>query len=123
MVRVEEFMSKGVITIDAAEMAVGAAELMTEKGIGSLVVTRDGEPVGIVTESDFIRKVTSKKLDASVLRVHEIMSKPLITVSADTNVKEAARLMREKRIRRLPVVRRGRLVGIVTSSDFTWLYR
>jgi CBS domain-containing protein len=123
MVSIDEFMTKGVITIDSTETAVKAAEIMTAKDVGSLIVMRGEDPVGIVTESDLIRKVASKKKDPEKVKIHEIMTEPLIKASVDMNIKEVARLMRDNRIRRIPIVDKGKLVGIVTSSDFAWLYR
>jgi CBS domain-containing protein len=74
-------------------------------------------PVGIVTERDFVRRVVAKKLPLDT-KVSEIMSKSLITVDSDASLKEAARLMSSNKIRRLPVVKQNRLVGIVVAADF-----
>ena len=110
-------MSKDVVTIDENKSVFEAAELMTAKGIGCLVITRQDVPVGMVTERDFVRRVVAKKgsLDS---KVFGIMSKYLITVGPDTSLKEASRIMSDNKIRRLPVVKDKKIVGIVVASDF-----
>ncbi len=110
-------MSKNVITIDFNKTVYEAAELMTNKSIGCLVVTRNDVPVGMVTERDFVRRIIAKKLSYDV-KVSEIMSQYLITVGPDTSLKEASRLMSTNKIRRLPVLKDSKLVGIVVASDF-----
>ncbi len=117
MPAVKDIMSKNVITLNVNSSVFEAAELMTNKGIGCLVVTRNDMPVGMVTERDFVRKIIAKRVSYEV-KVSEIMSKYLITVGPDTSLKEASRLMSANKIRRLPVLKDKKLVGIVVSSDF-----
>ena len=110
-------MTKGVLTIDAEKTVFEAAELMTQKEVGDVVVLKGEIPRGIVTERDFVRRVVAKKtpLDA---KISDVMSKPLITISPDASLKEAARKMVNNGIRRLPVVTQHKLVGIIVVSDF-----
>jgi CBS domain-containing protein len=78
----------------------------------------DGEvPIGIVTERDIVRRVVAKKIPLDT-KISEIMSKSLITIDPDASLKEAARLMSSNKIRRLPVLKQNRLVGIAVASDF-----
>ena len=94
-----------------------AADLMSSNGVGCLVIL-DGEvPIGIVTERDIVRRVVAKKLPLDA-KVSEIMSESLVTVDADASLKEAAKLMSSNKIRRLPVLKQNRLVGIVVAADF-----
>lgn len=117
MTSVKDLMIKDVVTIDLCKTVFDAAMLMSERRKGCLVIL-DGEgPIGIVTERDFVRRVVAKKLQLDT-KVSEIMSKPLITVDPDSSLKEAARLMLENKIRRLPIVKESRLVGIIVASDF-----
>jgi CBS domain-containing protein len=74
-------------------------------------------PIGIVTERDIVRRVVAKKLPLDT-KISQIMSQSLITVDADASLKEAARLMSSNKIRRLPVLKQNKLVGIVVASDF-----
>ncbi len=90
---------------------------MKEKGIGSLIVSDSKEqPLGIVTETDIIYKVVASRLPLDT-RVKDIMTKDLKTIKEDETVDQAARVMAVHRIRRLPVVRDKKLVGIVALKD------
>ena len=117
MTKVKDLMTKNVITIDAQKTVFEAAELMSDRGVGDLVVLDDKSPKGIVTERDFVRRVVAKRRPLDI-KVSEIMSKPLITIDPDAPVKEAARKMANNRIRRLPVLKENELVGIIAASDF-----
>ena len=117
MPSVKDLMTKEVITIDANKTIFDAAILMSEKEIADLIVVDDKTPIGIVTERDFVRRVASKKIPLNT-KVSEIMSKPLITVDTDYSIRDAARLMIENKIRRLPVLKENELVGILVASDF-----
>jgi CBS domain-containing protein len=117
MPKVKDFMTKGVLTVDEEKTIFEAAELMSQKEVGDVVVLKGEIPRGIVTERDFVRRVVAKKtpLDA---KISDVMSKPLITISPEASLKEAARKMVNRGIRRLPVVEKHKLVGIIVVSDF-----
>ena len=117
MPTVREFMTKDVVTIDAKKSIFEAAELMAQKDIGDLVVCEGEKPVGIITERDFVRRVVAKKLPLDC-KVSEIMSAPLWVVYADNSLNEAARKMVARKVRRLPVLEKNALVGIITATDF-----
>jgi len=89
---------------------------MAEKNIGAVVVTEKGKPVGIVTERDILKKVCPN-VSCMKVKVREIMSKPLITVDANTPIGEAVSIMVDRNIRRLLVTEGGKIVGIVTQKD------
>ncbi len=117
MPKVKDLMAKGVLTIDKDKTVAEAAELMAQKGVGDVIVL-DGEiPRGIATERDFVRRVIAKR-KASDIKVSEIMSSPLITIGPEAAISVAARRMINNRIRRLPVMKHHRLVGIIAVSDF-----
>ncbi len=107
---------KPVLNIDPHKTVLEAAKLMKETNRGSLTVVDGKITVGIVSERDFLTRVVAENLPHST-PVSRVMSSPLVTIDANTSIKEAARLMSERRIRRLPVVERGSLVGIVVSAD------
>lgn len=118
MTTIREMMTSPVVTVKAQQTVFDGAKIMTENSLGCLVVVVDDEePVGIVTERDFVRRVVGEKLPYET-EISKIMSKPLITVDGEASIREAARLMMEHRIRRLPVVDGQKLVGIVVISDF-----
>jgi len=117
MAKVKDFMTKGVLTIDWQKTVLEAAELMTLKEVGDIVVIEIGKLMGIVTERDFVRRVIAKKKPLDT-KISDVMSKPLITIEPDASLNEAARKMINNRIRRLPVVKRHELLGIIVVSDF-----
>jgi CBS domain-containing protein len=110
-------MQKEVPTIEDVATIAEAAKMMVQTDRGVLVVLSHGQPVGIVTEHDFVHKVLAKDIDASNVKVEKIMSQPLVTVDPDADLLQASKVMREKNIRRLPVVKDGIIYGIVTSRD------
>jgi CBS domain-containing protein len=117
MPKVKDFMTKGVLTIDKDKTIVEAAELMTQKEVGDIVVL-DGEiPRGIVTERDFVRRVVAKRKPIDT-KISDIMTKPLITIGPEASLSVAARRMLNNKIRRLPVMKHHKLVGIIVASDF-----
>jgi CBS domain-containing protein len=116
MPAVKDIMTKTVITIDATKTVYEAAQLMSAKRIGCLVVTENDVSVGMVTERDFLRRIVAER-GSFDQKISAIMSKSLITVDPDMSVRDAARLMATNKIRRLPVVKAERLVGILVASD------
>ncbi|MEA1904939.1 MAG: CBS domain-containing protein, partial [Candidatus Hadarchaeota archaeon] len=118
-VPVRDAMTMDVLTVGPRSSVARAAKLMSENGVGSLIVVQKKEPVGILTERDLLMKVVSRDIKPSKIQVGKIMSKPIITTDADADVVDAARIMIRNKIRRLPVVEGGKLTGILTASDIT----
>jgi CBS domain-containing protein len=116
-VTVHDAMTSSVITADPKTTVADAAVLMSRFKIGSLVIARETEPEGLITESDIIEKVVSKNILASEITIGQIMTKNLIIIDPGSELNEAARVMAKNSIRRLPVVNNGNLVGILTSTD------
>ncbi len=115
---VKEIMTRDVITADEKMDAQAASTKMLNNNIGSLVILNEkGKPSGILTERDLVRKVISKDLSPSEVRVKEIMTKPLITIKPNLGLNEAVRKMRNLEIKKLPVVSENKLRGILTESD------
>lgn len=114
---VVEIMTATPVTIPAEATVSEAAKLMREKEIGSLVVLEFGKPTGIVTERDIVTKVAAADTKPSGVSVKEIMTSPLVAVHPHEEVANAAKLMSQRKIRRLPVVQEGKLIGIVTEND------
>jgi len=115
--RIVKEMMKPVVKIGSQQTVLEAAKLMRDCGRSSLVVMEGNIAVGIVTEKDFINRVAAENLPSATL-VSQVMSSPLKTIDANTPLKEAARIMFENKIRRLPVVENGALAGIIVASDF-----
>jgi CBS domain-containing protein len=94
-----------------------AVRLMAERHIGALLVIGGGALVGVVSERDYARKVVLKGRASTSTAVHEIMSAPAITIAPDQTVDDAMRLMTARRIRHLPVVGEGAVLGVVSIGD------
>lgn len=115
---IRDVMSSPVITIDEDAKANKAAELMDKHGLGCLMVTsKEGNPLGIITERDLVRRVLAKNLKPDSLKAKEVMTSPLITVEPDEKISDAARRMSRLNIRRLGVMYKGQLVGVLSSKD------
>jgi len=113
----KDIMIRDVITISPDKTAQDAARLMAEHGIGSVVVMDSDKVIGIITERDLVRKVCAKDIPSSKVKIQDIMSTPIITAEPDLPIEAAVQRMFNNKIRRLPIVENGRLVGIVTISD------
>ncbi|AFU58520.1 putative signal transduction protein with CBS domains [Candidatus Nitrososphaera gargensis Ga9.2] len=103
--------------IDHDKSALEAAKTMAEKGISSVFVVKDGQPVGIVSERDFIKKICAKELPIAQVKIGDIMSKILTTADPETPIEVAVQRMVNHKIRRLPIMDGGKLVGIITVTD------
>jgi CBS domain-containing protein len=114
---VERLMTEKPLSIEGGKSVRDLATEMTNKKIGSLLVTKQKKYVGIVTEVDIVRKVVSNVTDPMAIKVESIMTSPIITIGADRSVMEANNLMEEKQIRHLPVTRDGEIVGILSVRD------
>ena len=114
---VRDIMIKDLLTISENETALKAAQLMTEKGVSSIIVLSDDQPIGIVTEKDFIKKICLKELKLSSVKVGNMMSKIRTSATPDTPIDVAVQRMMNNRIRRLPIVENGKVVGIITVTD------
>ena len=113
---VKDIMKKNVITIDEAESIQDAAQMMTDANVGCVIVTRKNNPVGIITERDFVTKVAAEGRPLFT-DISEVMSVPLIVVNPEETVWDAAEIMRAKGIHKLPVQEGTKIVGIVTTTD------
>ena len=114
---VRDIMTKNVVTIASDKTALDAAKLMAEKGISSLIVVKNENPEGIITERDFIRKICAKELQVAQIKIINIMSKIQTIAEPDTPIEVAVQRMVNRRIRRLPILQDGRVVGIITVTD------
>jgi CBS domain-containing protein len=110
-------MHTTMVTIASERTVLEAAQTMAEKRIGSLLVIEAGEMVGIVTETDVVRKVIAAHLPASSTRVAAVMNYPLIQIDINHTVRDASRLMAEKRIRHLAVTEDNKVIGLLSVRD------
>ena len=119
---VGKIMSKTVRTVSGTEPVSKAITKMAKYEIGCVVVIEGGVPIGMITERDVVKQLAGKTNKGLGSPSKTFASKPVITVSPETEIWEAFTIMLRKKIRRLPVVKRGRLLGIVTERDlFKWV--
>ncbi|HMN47183.1 MAG TPA: CBS domain-containing protein [Povalibacter sp.] len=108
---------KNVWFIDPDAPVLEAIQTMADRGIGALPVIRDGQLLGIVSERDYARKVILKERSSADTPVRDIMTSPVTTISPDEAVHNCMEIMTQKRIRHLPVVERGAVVGMISIGD------
>lgn len=116
-IKVKDIMSKPVVTIDENKTAKDAGGLMKKTRRGCLIVTKNRRPIGIISDSDLIKRVVSTNKKASQIKLKNIMSKPLVIVKPDDDIIVAVRKMKKSNIHRLPVVIKGKIVGLLSLSD------
>jgi len=114
---VRDVMNKKILTLDVNKNIKNAAELMNKIRQYEVVITKNNKPIGIVTDSDIIKKVVAKNLKPSSVKIKKLMRGPLVTVHTDETVLDASRKMKRNSIKRLPVVEHGKLVGMLTLSE------
>jgi CBS domain-containing protein len=118
---VDHFMSKQVVTADEETLLEKAAMIMAEKHVGSVIVTRQGKPIGIFTERDLLTKFLCK--DKSLIEeVGNVCSSPLITAPIGISIHDAAEIMIKKHIKRLPITKNRKLVGVLSARDLVEAY-
>lgn len=115
---VREVMSSPVISVEEGNTVVEVAKLMKEQKVGAIIImTKEEQAVGIVTERDVVNRVVAENLDPNHTNVKSIMSSPLRTVDPETNIIDALSLMDQLNIRRLGVTYKGRLVGVLSDRN------
>lgn len=108
-----------VQTISPQNSVYECAEMMNKQKIGALFVIENGRLAGIISERDILRKIVTSGMDPKDVLVDEIMTKELVTVGPNTTVREAMRIVTEKRIRHLPVLENSKLIGVISIGDLT----
>ena len=112
---VKQIMKSNVVSIDENATVQDAAQQMVKSDIGSVIITRDGIPFGIFTESDFVR--VAAKGSPLFTRLSQVVSTPLVVITPGKTLWEAAEIMRKKDIHKLPIQDENKIVGIITASD------
>jgi len=115
--RLGSLMKRPVHTIQCKKSVREAAAVMDSNNIGCLIVFREGTAAGIITFSDVVRKMVARGIDGRDTLVETVMSSPLITMDPRTDVYDALLFLNKEGIRHLPILKRNRVVGIVTISD------
>ena len=113
---IEDVMTKSVISVDASITINEASKMMEDAKVGAIIVIEDNVPVGIVTDRDFAVKVVAHAYHITT-PIKQIMSSPLLSVNSDESVRFAAELMQEYGVRKLPVIKNEKVVGMITATD------
>tara|TARA_Y100000758_G_scaffold272540_1_gene215523 strand:+ start:320 stop:772 length:453 start_codon:yes stop_codon:yes gene_type:complete len=117
MGQIRDIMEKNVVTIEYDKSAINAAEIISEKNISFLVIMKEGLPIGVLSESDFVRKLNTTNKKSSEVQIEEIMSYKFRWVEPTTQIEDAVQKMLNNNIRRLLVLEDNKLVGVVTQTD------
>ncbi|GBL41464.1 uncharacterized protein MJ0653 [Nitrosarchaeum sp.] len=113
---VKDVMISDLTTLDISTSIRDAAKLMDEKDIGCIIVTKNQLPIGILTERDFVKRITAKEIPL-IASLEKVMSSPLIEIDSNETVWEAAQIMKTNNIHKLPVKQNNQIIGIVTTTD------
>jgi len=116
-IETHDVMVKRVITTKKQATVEDAVKLMNKYEIGCLVVIENGKPIGIITERDLLKRVLARSKELRNVTVMEVMSTPLISATPNTEIEEAAKLMFQEKIKKLPIVKKEKLLGLVTLTD------
>ena len=111
-----QIMSKNVLSLDKLTSLQEAAEHMKKLNVGCVIVTESNNPIGIITERDFVTKIAAEGRPLFT-EIKEVMSSPLVTIEPEETIWEASELMKEKSIHKLPVKENDEIVGIITTTD------
>ena len=114
---VRDVMTKNIKTVKTDDTVHDAVKKMNKFDIGSVIVMSSGRPVGIITETNVMRRIVEPRMDPATVWTKDIMSSPLTTIESNAALEEAAKIMADKRINRLPVTDGDKLVGVISSTD------
>ena len=117
IILVRDIMMRNVKTVRTDDSVHAAVLKMNKFQIGSVIVTNNGRAVGIITERNILERIVEPRLDPGTIWAKDIMSSPLVTVGPNDTVEEAAKIMAQKHIKKLPVVEGDKIVGVVSTSD------
>ncbi|MDX1441320.1 MAG: CBS domain-containing protein [Nitrosopumilaceae archaeon] len=117
MGQVRDIMEKNVITIEHNKTALDVSKLLKEKEISFVVISKEEEPIGLVSERDIVRKISAEDKKASEVSIEEVMSKNFRWVRPQDDIEIAIQKMLNNSIRRLLVIDNEKLVGVITQTD------
>jgi CBS domain-containing protein len=115
--KVQDVMTKNVATVSPNQTVQEAAQIMSEKNIGALPVVENGQVIGMITDRDITLRTSAQGKDPASIRVSEVMTNRVVTGTPDMSVQEAAKVMAQHQVRRLPIVENNQLQGMVALGD------
>ena len=123
MAQIRDIMEKNVVTIEHNKTALDAARLISEKDVSFLVILDGDTPVGVLSESDFVKRLAADDKKASDVIISEIMSSNFRWVEPETELEDAIQKMLNNNIRRLVILDNNKLAGVITQTDLTGFLR
>ena len=117
IILVRDVMARNVKTVRTDDSVLDAVMKMNKFRIGSVIVTINNRPVGIITERNIMERIVQPRLDPGIVKAKDIMSSPLVTVSSYSAIEEAAKIMADKQVKTLPIVEEDKILGVITTSD------
>jgi len=123
MGQIRDIMEKNVVTIEDDKTALDAAHLISEKDVSFLVIMKNNIPIGVLSESDFVKRLAADDKKASEVIVSEIMSSNFRWVEPETEIEDAIQKMLNNNVRRLVILDNSKLVGVITQTDLTEFLR
>jgi CBS domain-containing protein len=123
MGQIRDIMEKNVVTIEDDKTALDAAHLISEKDVSFLVIMKNNTPIGVLSESDFVKRLAADDKKASEVIVSEIMSSNFRWVEPETEIEDAIQKMLNNNIRRLVILDDSKLAGVITQTDLTGFLR
>lgn len=119
---VKNIMTKSIVKVDYDKTVQEAAKRMAKHRVGSIIIIKGDNPIGIITETDLNKRVVALAKNPKKLKVKDIMSSPLVFVEPNNDISEIIEKMEKHKIRRVPVVKKGKIVGIVSHTDIARAY-
>jgi len=123
MGQIRDIMEKNVVTIEDDKTALDAANLISEKDVSFLVIMKNNVPIGVLSESDFVKRLAADDKKASEVIVSEIMSSNFRWVKPETEIEDAIQKMLNNNVRRLVILDNNKLAGVITQTDLTGFLR
>jgi len=123
MGQIRDIMEKNVVTIEDDKTALDAAHLISEKDVSFLVIMKNNIPIGVLSESDFVKRLAADDKKASEVIVSEIMSSNFRWVKPETEIEDAIQKMLNNNVRRLVILDNNKLAGVITQTDLTGFLR
>ena len=123
MGQIRDIMEKNVVTIEDDKTALDAANLISEKDVSFLVIMKNNIPVGVLSESDFVKRLAADDKKASEVIISEIMSSNFRWVKPETEIEDAIQKMLNNNVRRLVILDNDKLAGVITQTDLTGFLR
>jgi CBS domain-containing protein len=120
IVLIRDIMSKDVRVVRPDTSMKEVVATMNKFDIGSIIVVQGDRPVGIITERDILRRLVEPCLAPETLTARQVMTSPVLTINETASIEEAAKLMAKKKIKKLPVMNNGKLIGIVSFTDIVF---